>query len=103
MKPRIYIAGKITGLPMEEVKAKFNKAETRLNDMEFTAINPTRIVPASLYNDNGWKRAMIICIEELMKCDAICLLSDWETSKGARIERHIAGELGLNTIMLEQE
>ena len=33
---------------------------------------------------------MRVCIPELMKCDAICLLHDWADSRGAVWEYHDA-------------
>lgn len=86
---KIYIAGKISGLDFEEVKAKFNKAETRLKAHGFEVVNPvTGADPAK-----PWAFHMVKDIEMLLGCEAIYLLKDWHESRGARIERTIASEL----------
>lgn len=39
-KKRIYIAGKISGLPAEEVDAKFRASQIALQAFGFEAVNP---------------------------------------------------------------
>ena len=38
---------------------------------------------------------MLQDLPELLKCDGIVMLGGWERSKGARLERHVAFEVGL--------
>lgn len=46
---------------------------------------------------------MRVCIPELMKCDAICLLHDWAESRGAIWEYHDAQMLGMKVMVFHTE
>ena len=92
---KIYISGKISGLPFTEVVKKFADAEARIKKTQNTPINPLKNgVPVAA----EWIKHMERDIELLMKCDAILLLPDWHKSHGARIEKAIAE--GMNLIIL---
>ncbi len=45
MKGRVYLSGKITGLPMEEVEKKFSEAEEYFKEKGYEAENPLKISP----------------------------------------------------------
>jgi len=90
---KIYISGKITGLPIEEAKENFAKAEAILKEHGHEVINPMTLVPYS--PELTWKDYMIKDIDALMDCEAITMLTNWGDSRGARIERAIAIEMGL--------
>ena len=98
---RIYIAGKITGLKRMECIHRFLHAEGVLVE-EFEVVNPIFIERLKL--DNDWHRDAImeICKILISTCDAIYMLSNWESSPGARMERDYAKSLGL-AILYEQE
>lgn len=95
MKQKIYIAGKITGLKVEEYTANFNSAKKELNKLGYDVISPIDLITDP---NTDWSEAMKICITELLKCDGICMLSNWESSKGAKIEFRLARQLGLKII-----
>lgn len=80
----IYIAGKITGLPFDEVSAKFQRIESILHTMGVQVINPTKLgIPPSW----TWEEQLLKCIEVInSRATAIYLLPDWKDSKGARRE-----------------
>ena len=86
----IYIAGKVTGLPIEEVKVKFGAAQSLLRSKGFKAINPLEVV-----NDleATWEDAMKKCIAALVAVDAVYLLPCYTNSPGAKLELKIAEEL----------
>ncbi|MFP3799460.1 DUF4406 domain-containing protein [Paraburkholderia sp. SIMBA_027] len=88
---RIYVAGPMTGLPDLNFP-RFHAEAARLRALGHEVINPAEINP-----DVGmkWADAMRADIRELVTCDGICLLPGFEGSRGARLERHIALELGL--------
>ena len=92
-KMRMYISGKITGLPMHEVVNKFSFHATLLMLKGYLPINPMEV---SKYSDcKTWHDYMEEDIAALLRCDAIYMLKDWGQSKGARVEYQIAKEMGL--------
>ena len=93
-----YISGKISGLPFEEVIAKFAKAEARLVSMGLEPVNPLK---NGLTQEASWNDHMVKDIEMLFGCEAIYLLNDWNDSKGARIEKYIAEQCGITVISEE--
>ena len=90
MKKTIYIAGKVTGLPQDEVIAKFALVQKEIEALGFEVINPTQVVGDW---QTPWDKAMRMCIAKLTQCDAIVLIPDWISSKGAKIEYEIAKQL----------
>ncbi|WP_433860673.1 DUF4406 domain-containing protein [Pseudomonas thivervalensis] len=51
---------------------------------------------AELNPDGGsWHECMRRDIAALIECDTVALLPGWHTSKGARLEAHIAERLGM--------
>lgn len=90
---KIYISGKISGLPIKSVIKKFKFHSEILRLKGYDIVNPIEISP--LNESNDWYDYMVNDIAGLFKCDAIYMLSDWGQSKGARIEYAIAKELGL--------
>ena len=86
-----YISGPMTGLPelnfpAFHLKAKELRAEGR------AVVNPAEIDEAP---GRPWHEYMRKDIRLLMDCDTIHMLPGWENSKGARLELHIARELGM--------
>jgi hypothetical protein len=93
---KIYISGKITGLDIEEAMQNFEDAEVMLNKLNFdTIFNPFKVCKDLDPNTATWDDYMIKNIEVLLKCDSIFMLSNWEDSKGARLEFDIAKSLGV--------
>lgn len=84
---KIYISGKITGLPVREAIAKFRSAAEKIRRFGFEPGQPVRQRPST-----GGRLAEHIGkdISLLLRCDAIYLLDDYEKSEGARIELCIA-------------
>ena len=118
----IYISGKITGLSTEEYEKSFAFAEensdrdifnqqcksklikAKTNDVEYHPINPVAIgneLQEELIKEGKeaseitWREYMIADIIELVKCDAIYMIKGWELSRGARLEHHIASDMGM--------
>ncbi|MCR4964822.1 MAG: DUF4406 domain-containing protein [Bacteroidales bacterium] len=94
---KVYIAGKVTGEKYQTVFIKFMAAENRLKMDGHEVVNPIRFCASEW----PWADCMRRCIARLMECDAIYLLNDWKQSKGARLEKYLADQLGL-TIMKER-
>jgi hypothetical protein len=89
---KCYISGKITGLDYNEAFEKFEKAEKVVEGNDYEPVNPMKLHPKS--DTLTWEEYMEKDIGALLRCDAIYMLSDWSDSKGARVERAIALELG---------
>jgi hypothetical protein len=88
---RVYIAGKMTGLPGYGYDA-FHAAAKQLRELGYHVENPAEN-PAPA--DGKWESYMRMAIAQLVTCDEIHMLRGWATSKGATIERKLAEDLGL--------
>lgn len=97
-KKKIYIGGKITGLPVNEYRKKFEEARKTVASIYPNAevIIPTDLCP----DDMGWAESMEICIDTLWNCDMICFTPDWKDSHGSLIEKKLAEKLGIKIIYL---
>ena len=91
MQKKIYIAGKVSGLAIQDLEAKFNTVEETLTEQGYTVANPIKIV----MEGTEWEPAMARCIQELVSCQEIFMLHDWKQSPGARMEHDIAKKLKL--------
>ena len=94
---KIYIAGKVTGLPQQEVVDKFAKAKQEIEEMGFEVVNPIEVVNDF---DTPWNEAMKMCLTALFECTGIVLLPCWKDSKGARLEKELARSLGIEILIL---
>lgn len=91
---KVYISGKVSGLPYETAVENFAKAAERINEMGHEAVNPLEGEPQGL----TWEQYMRRDIAKMMGCDAIYTLPNWHDSKGAILEVMIASELGMPDI-----
>lgn len=91
MKMKVYISGKVTGLPFGDVFAKFGAAEYWLKQQGLEVVNPLRLCS----NSWSWEKCMRVCMAALTDCDALCTLPDWTDSKGAQVEYFVACHLGM--------
>lgn len=92
---KMYISGKITGLPISEAKAKFREAEIMLRKIGVNPVNPFTVCEEIESPGTTWAEYMVKDIEALLDCEAIFMLKNWGESKGARVEYAIAQSLGL--------
>jgi hypothetical protein len=88
---RVYIAGPMTNHP-DLNYPEFNKVAAQLRELGYTVENPAENKEPPC---GSWEGYMRLAIGQLVKCDEIHLLRGWSQSRGAVIERRIAGELGL--------
>ena len=93
MKPRIYIAGPMTGYPNFNREA-FNAKAVNLLSNGFTPLNP-----ATLPDGLTQSQYMDICFAMIRAADGIHLLKEWEKSKGALAELAYAEKLELTITM----
>jgi hypothetical protein len=93
---KVYISGKISDLEYKVAYSNFEKAEKEINEKaNCYPINPIKI---EHIHDLSWESYMVEDIKALFGCQAIYMLTNWGQSKGARIERAIALEMGLEII-----
>lgn len=103
-----YVAGPMSNLPGLNFAA-FHAEAARLRALGHEVINPAEInggadelaacaamTPAEMAEH--WRACMRNDIKVLVDCDGISLLPGWERSRGARLELHVASELGLDVI-----
>jgi hypothetical protein len=93
---KIYLSGKITGLPLHQATQNFKEAEKRIKNLKPDAevINPMEL-PGNADAERTWKECMVTDITYLiLHCDCIYLQKNWYKSKGALIEHFIARMLG---------
>jgi hypothetical protein len=88
---RVYLSGKMTGLPDFNYPA-FNEAAAKLRALGLEVCNPAEN-PAPPCGT--WTGYMRMALRQLVDCDCIVLLPGWSDSKGALIERRLAQALGM--------
>lgn len=89
---KIYISGPITGHPREKVERAFAEAEAVIRRGGYDPVNP---LDNGLPSSAPWAQHMGRDIEILLGCNGIYMLVGWDKSKGARIEKSVAEQLGL--------
>ena len=94
---KIYIAGKITGIPYAEYCQKFQNAEDLLRAKGHTPVNPVDLTK-DLPKDAPWEEFMALTHIHLLRSQAIYLLHDWLDSPGARIEHAVATARGMKIL-----
>ncbi len=91
-----YLSGPMTGWPHHNHPA-FEAAAKRLRAQGVQVISPHEITPPT----NGlwsWQEHMRVDLAALLTCDVIVLLPQWETSRGAQLEKTVAEALGLSVV-----
>lgn len=94
---RIYVAGPMTGLP-EYNFPLFNSTAVRLRSEGWHVENPSE---HGHIEGAGWADYLRWDISRIATCGAIYLLPGWSNSKGATLEVHIAGVLGLEVLLAD--
>lgn len=92
---KLYVAGPMSsiGPPTWNHPAFFRAAA------ELRCAGHEVICPAELHAPDSsiaWDWYLRRDIQRLVECDGIVMLSDWENSKGATLEHHIASALGMH-------
>ena len=87
---RLYLSGPMTGLP-ENNFPTFHAEAARLRALGYTVTNPAEIDHPIL----GWQAFLRRDLIEMLSCDAVALLPGWEGSPGARLEIHVAHQVGM--------
>ena len=97
-KMRIYVSGKITGLPLLQADMKFKCAEDAIRRAGHVPVNPMAI--GAVVPGLDWKSYMTIAYGILQdpSIDAIYMLEDWKESKGSVIEWAWAQSRGIEVL-----
>jgi len=99
---KIYVAGPMTGRKDLNYPEFFRVAK-ELRALGHEVINPAENNGATLEEaltnvvsyEEDWETYLRKDIKGLVDSDAICMLPDWQTSRGALLEHHIAYSLGI--------
>lgn len=110
-EPTIYVAGPMRGYENYNYPA-FDYRAGKLKEMDWTVINPAELdrnegkpmndpmafSPDTNYEDHEFmRRALRRDMDALCDdCTAIYMMADWENSRGAKAEWHLAKALGLD-------
>lgn len=92
---RIYIAGKIGGLPEKVYKRRFANAEHGFKMLMFEVVNPVKLPHL---HERTWKAYMKEDLKALKECDTCFMLNNWQDSKGAKVEHWFAARYGKTII-----
>ena len=94
MNRTAYIAGKISGLPKSDVEIKFDMVAKELSAMGYHVVRPVAVSDDS----KTWDDAVRSDIKQMLECDEVHMLPDWQDSRGAQLERDIALRLGMEVV-----
>ena len=86
---KVYIAGPMTGYP-DFNRPAFRTAASILREMDLDVV-----CPADFQQGDQWEELMKHAIPQMLSCDRVVLLGEWERSRGARLEAFIAREVGM--------
>jgi hypothetical protein len=89
----VYVSGPMSSVgPPTWNRPAFHAKTAELRAQGYTVINPAEYDEC---DDMPWDWYLRRDIVQLMKCGKVVLLPNWQDSKGARLERFIAEELGM--------
>ena len=97
-RTRVYIAGPMTGLP-DYNRGSFNGAAEALAAANLIPLNPAAI---RLDDWADWLDYMRATARLLTEADGVALLPGWESSRGARIERRWATDVGIRVAPIDE-
>ena len=94
----VYLAGPISKVDWTEAKVKFVDLEGKVRNFKPKHIyNPLDFMapPVEMDEMERWSWYMRQAVRALSLCDAIVLMDNYHISKGARLEKYLAEELGI--------
>lgn len=90
---KIYLSGPISGMARHDYMTQFQVVERFIMGRGHEVVNPTKLAPSRwlwIYRLIGYKMTLLYDLWHLFKCDHICMLTGWERSRGARLEKATA-------------
>jgi hypothetical protein len=97
-KGRVYLAGPMSGIADFNYPA-FNQAAEQLRAKGFIVENPAENTPPAC---NSWTGYMRIALRQMLLCDMLIFLPNWQQSRGANLEYKIAQQLSIPTFQIEE-
>jgi hypothetical protein len=99
----VYISGPITGTDMDDTKNKFVKVHNKLWGLGAAKVcNPIYFgkPPSDLSLDTSqkWEYYMKNSLRSLVDCTTIVMMEGYHISKGARLEKFVAEQLGIKVL-----
>lgn len=91
---KVYIAGRIAD--EKDYRTKFQRAEAEVMALGHSAISPCEIHADC--NHQAWEQWMVCDLHEMLDCDGVYALRDWQSSKGATVEVQLAMRLNKTII-----
>lgn len=100
---KLYISGKIAGLITGEAEGNFALVQRTLEINGYETHNPYdtqplcegSCVPDDPEFDHAWSCYLRYDIIDMLKCDGVCLLWNFNDSKGSILELFVARQCGL--------
>ena len=96
-RTKVFLCGAYLQLPTDDVREKFARAEKQVQSIDCEPVNPLNngLQPTATFTQH-----LLASIELLCDCDAIYLMTDWQSATCSGIEHFVANEMGLE--MLKQ-
>lgn len=99
---KIYISGKMRGLPEEESRMKFEAARQYLIELGHDVVNPWDSEKDKEEQCLEWEDYILYDLRIIKHCDALFMLDNWQDSDGAKCEHAFARGRGMEIIYEEQ-
>ena len=97
-KTAVYLAGPMTGYPEFNFPA-FKTAARDIDEMGVSAVYCTAFgIPPAPEEARPWSDYLRDALRLMLSCNAVVVLPGWRESKGARLEVHVALELGMPVV-----
>ena len=99
---KVYLSGRMSGLPSEIWLARFYGAYFGLMRRGYKVVNPADTIIARhpwIYKIVGYRFTLWYDLQLLKRCDLFTMVGDdWQQSRGARLERLKAREWGISEL-----
>ncbi len=94
MSKTIYITGKVSDLPEEQWREKFDRAAEGSRSSGHRVLYPASIGPEGDDHETVLRNR----IKMMLGCDEVHFLPCWQECRGAQLERDIAVRLGMTVV-----